>query len=402
MKCKICNQDELINILDLAKSPPSNAYLKNQHSTEHYSPLRLLFCKECKLPQLEQYHTSNQLFTPEYAYESSVSKQWLAHCQLHVTEIMNRHPKGSKVLEIASNDGYLLQYFSDDYICLGVEPSNMAKIALSKGINTVQKFLTSKTAEEIKAEFGVFDVLLAKNVFAHVPDLIDFAQGAVLLMNDEAELIIEVPSFFDLLADMSFDTVYHEHYYYHTINSIISMGEKVGLKLCNIKKLSTHGGSYRASFVKQNNKCEVNSKVINELISLEASLYSDNHSKLSNLQEKAFSQKLSVLENLIKLKKKNLSVAAFGAAAKGNTILNYCGINNDLIECVFDNSIYKQNLFLPGSGIPIKPLTDLHNIRPDVIILLPWNLQQELKHTLRDEYSFTGPIMTLMPKFMEI
>lgn len=402
MKCKICNNNNTFEILDLAKSPPSNAYSLGQFSLEQHAPLRLQFCKDCKLPQLEQFHQSTDLFTPEYAYESSVSTQWLAHCKIHVEDIMQRYPSGSKVLEIASNDGYLLQFFSPAYTCLGIEPTNMAQKARSKGIDTIQTFLTSKSAKEISKKYGKFNVLIAKNVFAHVPDLIDFAHGASLLMDDNAELIIEVPSFYNLVSDMSFDTVYHEHYFYHTVESLISMGKKVGLKLLDISKIQTHGGSYRAIFSKDDHDSQVNKTQIDYIINEERALYAGNYSILKNIQEKAFKQKLIIIEKLVQMKNQRLKVAAFGAAAKGNTILNYCGVKNDLIDCVFDNSVHKQGLYLPGSGIPIMPLEKLKDIKPDVIVVLPWNIKQELKEVLRDKCSYQGEVYTLMPKFEKV
>ncbi len=401
-KCRACEEKLTTEILDLSHQPPSNAYLKkNQLNIKEINyPLKLYICEKCLLVQLPAHITSEELFTPDYAYFSSTSSSWLLHAKNYVENTIKKLnlTKNSLVVEIASNDGYLLQYFKQKKIpCFGIEPTNaVAKASRQKGITTIEKFFNSSLANDFRKEGGIgengVDLIIGNNVLAHVPEIKDFLKGVFILLKNEALASFEFPHLLKLLKGNQFDTIYHEHFSYFSLHSLIRICKNVGLKVFAVEELKTHGGSLRVWLSKNKSKAIENSvkKVLLEekkegLETLE--IYKD-------FQLRAEKVKLDFLEFLVKSKKDGKRIFGYGAAAKGNTLINYAGVNSDLIIAVADKALSKQGMFLPGSHIPVISPNELFSSNPDAIIIFPWNLIDELKKEL-----LKYKVITLIPNF---
>ena len=384
MQCRFC-KTELTNLfIDLVNSPASNSFLtlEELNEPETFYPLKVYTCHNCFLVQVDEYKKSDAIFNNEYVYFSSFSSSWLQHAKKYTEMMIERfgYNKESLIIEIASNDGYLLQYFKEKNIPVwGIEPTeNTAAVARKKGIESISEFFGKKLAHELAAKNIKADLLLGNNVLAHVPDIVDFVGAMKIVLKDEGVITMEFPHLMQLVDNNQFDTIYHEHFSYISFYTVKQIFESAGLEIFDVDEIPTHGGSIRiyAKHKEDNNK-KISSNV-SALLNKEKSKGMTELSYYSNFAEKAESVKLDLLEFLIKQKKENKKVAAYGAAAKGNTLLNYCGVKNDLIHYVVDANPHKQNKYLPASHIPVMNEAFLKNDKPDFILILPWNLKEEI------------------------
>ena len=381
--CRSCNNNSYKTILDLGQQPPSNAYLKSQNSKEVLYPLCVVLCKKCKLLQTLDYISEKKIFNKNYAYFSSVSKSWLNHCENFVNKSIKKFKLNykSKVLEIASNDGYLLQYFQKKKIFnIGIEPTlSTHNEALKKGIFSINKFFGKKLALNL-VKSHKFDLIIANNVVAHVPNLNDFLSGVEILLNKKGSFVAEFPHLLNLIKEDQFDTIYHEHFSYFSLNTFIKALNINNLLVYDVELVNTHGGSLRVYSSKLKNKKR--SKNLNNLIIIENN-FKINHIKTYDDFNKRVFIKLKSFKNFIeKNKLSSKPITCFGAAAKGNTLLNSCNVNKEDIHCIFDSNPNKVNLYMPGSKIPIYGVDKIKSIQPKIIIILPWNLGREISSFL--------------------
>lgn len=406
-KCRACGSILQKEVIDLHKAPPSNAYVSeaNLARGEVYLPLIVMVCGECWLVQTIDYLQSEELFTNDYAYLSSTSSSWLDHANKFTTSAideigLNEH---SFVVELAANDGYLLKYFCENNIPnLGIEPTaSTAKIAKEKGIEIIQDFFCGTLANRIVSEYGKADLVIANNVYAHVPDVIDFTTGIADLLKSNGLVSIEVPHVLNLIEQTQFDTIYHEHYSYFSLTAINNIFNRCGMKLISVEKIKTHGGSLRVFGALSGANIPTHSSV-EMLLSEEEDAGIQSYSYYEKLRLTAQTCKFELLDFLINARSKGQKTIAYGAAAKGNTLLNYSGIQSDLIEVVFDNSIEKQNKYMPGSNIPIKPLTSCNEYDIDNVLILPWNISNELVASFRDVYKKPVKFYKAIPRVEEL
>jgi SAM-dependent methyltransferase len=382
MNCRHCNKKLENSFVDLGFQPPSNSYLtfEDLKKSEIYYPLRVCYCTNCWLVQTEDYALRTEFFSSDYAYFSSTSKTWLKHAQIYVEMITNKLnlSKDSFVIEIASNDGYLLKNFvSKNIPCLGIEPTeNTAAASEALGIPVIKKFFGNDLVNTILNK-GKADLIIGNNVFAHVPDINDFTSAISKILKTNGVLNLEFPYFGNLINDTQFDTIYHEHYSYLSLTSVNSIFLKNGLKIIDIEFIKTHGGSIRVYGALINSNLKVSDNV-SLLLKKEISQGFTKNKFYQTFQDKVDIIKNDLLEFLIKASKENKTVVGFGAAAKGNTLLNYCGIKSDLIKFIVDSAESKQNKFMPGSHIPIYSPEKLNDFIPDYILILPWNLKEEI------------------------
>jgi hypothetical protein len=383
MNCRHCNTKLNHVFCDLQTCPPSNAMVENKNLNfpELYIPLKVFVCEKCWLVQVDEIEKAESIFNEEYTYFSSFSTSWLKHAKSYVDDMVQRFrlDSNSKVIEIASNDGYLLQYFKELGIpVLGVEPtSNTANVAKSKGIECLIDFFGQKLAiDKLKKSA---DLILGNNVLAHVPDINDFVKGVKIALKDNGVNTFEFPHLCKLVELNQFDTIYHEHFSYLSLTSVNNIFENNGMVIFDVQQLTTHGGSLRIfTKHKENSKLQVNQSVF-DLLELEKKLGVDTLTYYKDFQIRVDKIKYNFIEFLITQKKLGKTVAAYGAAAKGNTLLNYCGIKGaDLIQFVVDKSPIKQNKFLPGSRIRVYNEDEITNLKPDYIIIFPWNLKSEI------------------------
>lgn len=403
MNCRFCSEPLRTPLIDLFNSPASNSFLSQVqlNEPEVYFPLKVFICENCYLVQIDEYKKSDAIFNNEYVYFSSYSRSWLEHSRNYTVMMQKRFSlgKNSSVIEIASNDGYLLQYFKEmDIPVLGIEPtSNTAKVAIEKGIPSLISFFGTKLANQLKTENQQADLVLGNNVLAHVPDIVDFVKGLKIAMKPTGVITMEFPHLMELIKNNQFDTIYHEHFSYLSFYTVERIFRSVGLEMFDVEKLSTHGGSIRiyAKHIEDNEK-EISTNVV-ELLKEEITWGITNLSTYAKFKEQAFRIKLDLLDFLIHCKKENKSVAAYGAAAKGNTLLNYCGIKNDLIQYVVDLNPNKQGKFLPGSHIPVVNEQLLVENQPDYVLILPWNLKSEITQQLAYIKKWGGKFVIPIP-----
>ncbi len=388
MKCRFCNNELNIEFIDLINAPLSNSILTEEelNEPETFFPLKLFICENCLLIQIDEYQKSNEIFNEKYAYFSSFSKSWLEHSKKYVNMIIKKLQlnKNSFVVEIASNDGYLLQYFKELNIpCLGIEPaSNTAAEAKRKGIDVIEDFFGVRLANELSLIKKNPDLLLGNNVLAHTPDINDFVEGLRLYLSETGVITMEFPHLMQLIENNQFDTIYHEHFSYLSFLTIKSVYEAHNLEIFDVEQLPTHGGSLRIYAKHKEDDSKEISNNVKELIDLEISKRMNTIDFYKDFQKKANRIKYKFVKFLIQQKINKKKVVAYGAAAKGNTLLNYCGIKQDLIEFVVDKSPYKQGKFLPGSHIPIINEKKIKKFKPDYIIILPWNIKEEIMEQL--------------------
>lgn len=403
MNCRFCKHEVKTEFADLVNSPASNSYLTAQqlNEPEVFYPLKVMVCENCFLVQVDEYKKSSDIFNSDYAYFSSYSTSWLAHCKAYTQMMVERfgYNEKSVVTEIASNDGYLLQYFKEKNInVLGIEPtSNTAEVAIKKGITTVVDFFGVRLAKQLAAEDKKTDLLLGNNVLAHVPDIMDFVGGMAILLKDNGVITMEFPHLFQLVLNNQFDTIYHEHFSYLSFTTVSKIFEANNLIMFDVEEVSTHGGSLRIFAKHKNDSSKAISSNVDNMLKKENEAGMLNIEYYKNFQVKIEGIKNDLLEFLLQQKRAGKKVAAYGAAAKGNTLLNYCGIKNDMISFVVDANPNKQNKFMPASHIPIVTEESIRNEKPDFIIILPWNIKDEIIKQLNYVNSWGGKFVVPIP-----
>ena len=384
MKCRHCGVLLEHKFLDLGFAPPSNAYLKvsDLDAAEKYYPLRVMVCEHCWLVQTEDFTRAHDLFSGDYAYFSSTSKGWLNHASAYVDKMVNELGLGPKsfVIEVASNDGYLLRNFINLGIpCLGIEPTaSTASVAESLGIAVIRKFFGSELGAQLAAEHQKADLILGNNVYAHVPDINDFTIGLKNVLKPDGTITLEFPHLMKLLQFSQFDTIYHEHFSYLSLFVVCQIFKNAGLRIYHVEELNTHGGSLRVYGCHFDDK-RLSSDAVALILNQEYEQGLQDLSIYQSFQSKANKIKDDFLTFLIEKKRSGNTVAAYGAAAKGNTLLNYGGVKPDLIPFVCDAAHAKQNKYMPGSHIPILSPAILEARRPDFLVILPWNIAKEVK-----------------------
>lgn len=384
MNCRHCQAPLEHVFLDLGYAPPSNAYLSaaDLNKPELYFPLKLFVCEHCWLVQTEDYARADELFSHDYAYFSSVSKSWLEHAAQYVQMITERFDLGkqSQVIEIAANDGYLLKNFVAAGIpCLGIEPTASTAAAAEKlGIPILREFFGKALGERLAAESQQADLIIGNNVYAHVPDINDFTTGLKAALKPNGTITLEFPHLMRLIEHTQFDTVYHEHFSYLSLYTVNRIFNQAGLRVWDVEELPTHGGSLRIYGCHDEDARQV-SPSVDAMLAEEALHGLRTLVTYQDFQVKADRVKDDFLTFLIEQKRVGKTVAAYGAAAKGNTLLNYAGVKPDLLPFICDAAGSKQGRFMPGSHIPILPPVELVEQRPDYLVILPWNIASEVK-----------------------
>ena len=406
MNCRFCNTTLKNVFIDLINAPASNSFLTYEqlNEPEAYYPLKVYTCSKCFLVQVDEYKKSDDIFNSEYVYFSSFSTSWLDHCKYYVNKVTDRFKLNSEslVVEIASNDGYLLQYFKEKQIpVLGIEPTkNTAAVAVAKGIETITDFFGVQLANKLCEKNRQADLLLGNNVLAHVPDIVDFVAGMKKLLKPTGVITMEFPHLLQLVENTQFDTIYHEHFSYLSFYTVKQIFESQGLQMFDVEEISTHGGSLRI-YAKHKENIDIPIlNTVDKLIIKEVDKGMADMEFYNNFTEKVNKVKLNLLEFLVSQKKAGKRVAAYGAAAKGNTLLNYCGVKNDLIDFVVDANPAKQNKFLPGSHIPVVNEQYLKDAKPDFVIILPWNIHDEIKRQLNYIADWRGKFVIAIPKLV--
>lgn len=384
MKCRHCQSELTLPLVDLGSAPPSNAYLTEQtlRTPEKYYPLRVLVCTECWLAQTEDYTQADELFDADYAYFSSTSTGWLVHAARYaekMTQELNLTQQ-SMVIEVASNDGYLLKNFVAAGIpCLGIEPTaSTAAAAEQLDIPVMREFFGESLGKQLAFEGKQADLIAGNNVYAHVPDINDFTRGLKAALKPSGTITLEFPHLMQLLEHTQFDTVYHEHFSYLSLFTVSRIFQAAGLRVYDVEELLTHGGSLRVYGCHVEDKRSV-SKAVSDMLTEETRRGLQAADIYKNFQIKADKVKDDLLAFLIEQKRAGKKVAAYGAAAKGNTLLNYAGVKPDLLPFVCDAAAAKQGKFMPGSHIPILSPAVLPEQRPDYLVILPWNIAAEVK-----------------------
>lgn len=384
MKCRGCNADKLVSFIDLGMSPIANNLVLHKHlgSEETVFPLHVQTCLSCALVQLPEVSTKELLFPTDYTYYSSYSSTWLEHCEDYVKKMVRklRLSEIDFVIEVASNDGYLLQYFQgSDVRVLGIEPAaEVAKVAvIERGIPTIVDFFGKSSAESLLLAYQKPTLMIANNVLAHVPDIHDFISGFSVILADEGVITFEFPHLLNLILLNQFDTIYHEHYSYLSLTALKPVFESHGLRVFNVEELPTHGGSLRVSVCKEEASWVMDPSV-QKCLDSEGPLDPRLEHVAKSVQARTQKVKLDLLDELSRAKEAGLRVAAYGAAAKGNTLLNFVGIKADVIEYVVDLNPHKQDKYLPGSHIPVLSEEHLKSNPPDILLVLPWNLAEEI------------------------
>lgn len=404
MKCRHCGSDLHLPFLDLGNAPPSNAYLTEaaMNAPEIWLPLRLLVCDICWLVQTADHAGREVLFTEDYAYFSSFSTSWLAHAQKYVQTMTARLSlsPASRVVEIAANDGYLLQYVLAAGIpCYGVEPTaNTAQAAKAKGIDIIERFFGVELADELTQADRQADLIAANNVLAHVPDINDFVSGITRLLKPQGVATFEFPHLLHMVQKNQFDTAYHEHYSYLSLTAVQCIFATNGMTVFDVEELPTHGGSLRVFAQRSDSGTELVSPVVANLLETEANAGMKSAAFYRNFQLSAENIKNDLVLFLIDSKRQGLKVGAYGAAAKGNTLLNFAGIRADLLPYVVDKNPAKQGKYMPGSRIQIVDEAYLKAHQPDRILILPWNLRQEVMEQLGYVHAWGGQFVTAVPK----
>jgi C-methyltransferase C-terminal domain/Putative zinc binding domain/Methyltransferase domain len=403
MKCRHCSTELKLSLVDLGSSPPSNAYLTEEklREPEKWFPLRVLVCEQCWLAQTEDFAKADELFDADYAYFSGFSSSWLAHSQRYVEVMAQRFAlnANSHVVEIAANDGYLLQYVKARNIpCTGVEPTaSTAAAARSKGIPIVEDFFGVRLAQELVGQGKQADLTAANNVLAHVPDINDFVAGFSVLLKPQGVSTFEFPHLMRLIAENQFDTIYHEHFSYLSFFAVNQIFKANGLAVFDVEELPTHGGSLRVYAQRSDTGKQPSSAKVNQLLQREVQAGMNSRDYYAGFQDKTDKVKNDFLSFLLDAKRNSKKVAAYGAAAKGNTLINYAGIRPDLITFVVDRNPAKQGKYMPGSHIPILGEDQLKNSKPDYVVILPWNLSEEVKQQLAYIHDWSGQFVTAVP-----
>lgn len=404
MNCRFCNNKLTHEFVDLGFSPPSNSFLRYEqlNEPETFYPLRIMVCEKCFLVQIGEFAKHDEIFNSEYAYFSSFSKTWLMHAKAYTEMMIDRFgfSTESQVIEIASNDGYLLQYFKEKNVpVLGIEPTaNTAAAAKEKGIESVVDFFGVRLANSLVAKGTKADLLLGNNVLAHVPDINDFVRGLKILLKDSGVITFEFPHLMQLIEKNQFDTIYHEHFSYLSLITVNQIFQHHGLEIFDVEEITTHGGSLRI-YAKHNNfSFFQKSPNVRFILDKEIGFGLNELTVYKTYQEKAENIKNEFTEFLLQAKKQNKKVVGYGAAAKGNTLLNFAGTKRDLLHFVVDASPHKQNKVLPGVHIPVFDEQKIKDERPDYIVILPWNLKDEIAEQLSYINEWNGKFVVAVPK----
>ena len=404
MKCRHCTFELQLPFLDLGSAPPSNAYLSSAalNRPETWYPLRVLVCNQCWLVQTADQAGHETLFTQDYAYFSSFSRTWLDHAQQYLNQMISRFNlnTSSCLVEVAANDGYLLQFVQQSGIpCYGLEPtSSTATAARSKGIEIIERFFGLELAEELAQAGRQADLIVANNVLAHVPDINDFVSGFSRLLKPEGIATFEFPHLLRIVQQNQFDTFYHEHYSYLSLTAVQSIFIDNGLSVFDVEELPTHGGSLRVYANRSDTGTQTQTPAVTQLLRMEDTAGMNSLGFYQEFQHMAERIKDDLLLCLIDAKRRGLKVGAYGAAAKGNTLLNFAGIRPDLVPYVVDKNPAKKGKYMPGSRIPIVDEAYLKVHRPDLILILPWNLRAELFAQLAYVREWGGQLMIAVPK----
>ncbi|MEA2316992.1 MAG: hypothetical protein QOD44_1181 [Solirubrobacteraceae bacterium] len=404
--CRFCSAPLGAVFADLGMSPLANAFLSPEQANrmEPFYPLRALVCDRCHLVQLEEFETPEHIFG-DYAYFSSYSTSWLEHSRRYAEAMIGRFGLGpdSQVVELASNDGYLLQFFAERGIpVLGIEPAaNVAEVAVEKGIPTRVEFFGTETAQSLAAELQA-DLLVGNNVLAHVPDLNDFVAGMKVLLRQGGQITMEFPHLMRLVEDNQWDTIYHEHFSYFSLLTAAAVFEAHGLRVFDVEEIPTHGGSLRIYGCHAGDP-RPDEPGVAQLLERERAAGYDGLELYTEYGRRVSEEKREILEFLIRLKAEGRRIAGYGAPAKGNTLLNYCGVRTDFLEYTCDLSPHKQGRLLPGTHIPIRSPDVLREDRPDVVLILPWNIKDEIMDQLSfirewgGRFAARAPQLTLYP-----
>lgn len=401
-ECRFCGRSLQHTFADLGMSPLANSYLRpaQLNQVERFYPLHALVCDGCFLVQLQEFESPEAIFG-DYAYFSSFSDSFLQHAKAYVEMTIDRFKLNgkSRVVEIASNDGYLLQYFVEKGVpVLGVEPaSNVAEAAMKRGIPSLVKFFGTRTAEELKSEGQQADLLIGNNVLAHVPNLNDFVRGIKVALKPEGVVTMEFPHLVRLMEDGLFDTIYHEHFSYFSFFTAEQVFTKHGLVLFDVEEVSTHGGSLRIYGRHAEYAALPVSSLVANLRQREKDLHLDRLEPYLSFSSRVTQVKRNLLRFLIDAKDANKSIAAYGAPAKGNTLLNYCGIRTDFIDYTMDRSPHKQGQYLPGSHIPILSPEMVGKTKPDYLLILAWNLKDEIMEQMKCIREWGGRFVIPLP-----
>lgn len=402
MKCRHCHTTLSHDFLDLGFAPPSNAYLtaEDLQRPEKFYPLKVMVCESCWLVQTEDYAQADELFNADYAYFSSTSKLWLAHAKAyadHITPLLglNAH---SLVMEVASNDGYLLKNFMAAGIpCLGIEPTASTALAAERlGIPVLREFFGQALAQQLVSQGQQADLIIGNNVYAHVPDINDFTRGMQAALKPDGTITLEFPHLMELLKHNQFDTVYHEHFSYLSLGAVSRIFKAAGLRIWHVEQLSTHGGSLRLYGCHEKHERAQNASVM-QMLAQEQEQGLETLATYQAFQTRADKVKNDLLSFLIEQKRAGKTVAAYGAAAKGNTLLNYAGVKPDLLPYVCDAAAAKQHKFMPASHIPIVPPEYMQAHQPDFVLILPWNIASEVRHQLADMRKLGVRFVTAVP-----
>lgn len=406
-KCRFCTSELKHSFVDLGMSPLANSYIApdNAEKMEPFYPLHAFICDKCFLVQLKEFETPENIFS-DYAYFSSYSKSWLKHASMYAETMIERFgfDSNSQIVEVASNDGYLLQYFKEKNIpVLGIEPAvNVAKVAVDAGIPTITEFFGVQTAKSLVANGTRADLLLGNNVLAHVPDLNDFVEGLKILLNSAGVITLEFPHLLRLIEQKQFDTIYHEHFSYFTCLTIQNVFSAHGLVLFDVEELGTHGGSLRVYARHASDDTKPVSDNVSRLIGREVDNGFTDMNFYNSFEEKVKSTKQNILEFLIRAKRENKCIVGYGAAAKGNTLLNYCGVRTDFIDYVVDRSPHKQGTYLPGTHIPVHSPDKIDVTKPDYLLILPWNIKHEVMEQMKHVRDWGCKFLTLIPDIDEV
>jgi 2-polyprenyl-3-methyl-5-hydroxy-6-metoxy-1,4-benzoquinol methylase len=403
MKCRHCDAAVTLPFVDLGSSPPSNAYLTpaQLQAPESYYPLRVLVCESCWLVQTEDFAGFDDMFSSEYAYFSSFSSTMMQHVKTYSQDMTARFglDATSCVVEVASNDGYLLKNFKAAGIpCYGVEPTaSTAKAARDIGIESIEEFFGQTLAKRLVSEGRQADLTAANNVLAHVPDINDFVRGFEILLKPQGVSTFEFPHLMNLVKDAQFDTIYHEHFSYLSLTSVQTIFKANGLDVFDVEEILTHGGSLRVYAQKSSTGKQAISPRVAELLAREEALGMKTAAYYGKTQADAVRIKRDLLRFLLKAQEEGKTVGAYGAAAKGNTLLNYAGVRDDLVKFVIDLNPAKQNKFMPGSRIAMVGVEVLETTAPDFMLILPWNLEKEIKAQLASKYKVTWQYVIAVP-----
>lgn len=404
MKCRNCGSSVSLELIDLGSAPLSNAYLTSVtlRRPEKWFPLRVIICEACWLVQAEAYSRSAEIFDENYAYFSSFSTLWLDHAR-NLCESMTTRlglTKSSFVVEIGSNDGYLLRNFVDAGIrCLGIEPtSSTASAARLLGVPTLERFFDEVLAHEVVRDNGTAELVVAINVFAHVPYPREVLRGVRQLLSERGVFSVEFPHLVALIENVEFDTIYHEHFSYFSFTTVVEMMRECGLTVVDVEELPTHGGSLRVLAMRDDSPWNQVQSTVAKLVAKETAAGVKSKHFYSEFESKALQIRSDFIEFLIQQRGQGRTVVGYGAAAKGNTLLNFAGVRKDLMSMVADRNPAKIGKYLPGSRIPIVNESEFEKLRPDFVVIFPWNLKSEIGEQLRYVREWGGQLVTAVPR----